>query len=374
MSGNFLDPTGSMQRNMNALMERGRQVSPALFGNNPTPSLYFPENYSRLDHFVTFRALKFQSVTRTSSIQSDIPLVGNREGVAGRTLQIISLPMPAQLQTGYNARYENDKDISAVEEVIATAASNVRGDAEERGRAIGQGISNATGSARNQSIGENVSSILQGIQNQIQQLRQNPDAQVGGTSLAAAGAADLGSGLLNNAIAANLAGVARNSHKVLLFQGVARRDHTFQFSLSPKNRREAEAIQKIIEAFKYHMSPSYGLGGVPAAFRGLSEGVGLGGETTNFISGLASNAGSTSRAFFEYPDVFLIEFNNRRQLFTIGESVLSRFDVNYHPMNYPAYVRSLDTPNVASPAEIAISLTFTETDIVTKEQIKQNRR
>ena len=373
MSGNFLDPSGSLQRNMDALIERGRQVAPFL-SNNRTPSLYFPENYMKIDHFVTFRVLKFNSVTRTSTLNSDLPLVGGRISSVARTLQTISLPMPAQLQTSYGADYKDDS-MSALTEVLATGASSIKGDdIETTSRDLASGIKNTLNSASNQSAGASVASTITTLQTQMAQLMQNRDAQVAGGAVVGAGAADAAGSLLNDALAANLTGVARNSHKVLLFQGVNRREHRFSFSLSPRNRREAESIQKIIEAFKYHMLPSYGLGNLPKAASGLAEGFGVSPELVSQISGLASDAGAASRAFFEYPDVFEIEFNNRRQLFTIGESVLENMTVDYHPMNYPAYVRSLETPNVASPAEIVISLTFKETDIMTKEQIKQNRR
>jgi hypothetical protein len=376
MSGNFLDPTGSLQRNMNTLIERGRQVAP-----NLRPSLYFPETYTKIDHYITFTVLKFDSTTRTSTLNSDLPLVGNRLSSVTRTIQTITLPMPAALNTSYSTQYE-DKDTSAIEEVIATAASNVRGDPEQSARSLGNNVRNMYDTASNSSLGQNVSSVLEGIRSQMQQLAQNPATQQIAAAGAVAGAAGAVGGILNNPIAANLTGVARNSHKVLLFQGVDRREHRFSFNLSPKNRREAESIQKIIEAFKYHMLPSYGLGNIPAAMSGLASGLGenaagavsaISGVLSS-LGGITQSAGTASRAFFQYPDVFMIQFNNHRQLFTIGESVLSSFDVNYHPMNYPAYVRSLDTPNVASPAEIVISLTFKETDIMTKEQVKENRR
>jgi hypothetical protein len=338
-------------------------------------SHYFPENYARIDHFVTFRALKFNSVTRTSTLSSDLPLVNNRIDSVRDPITIITLPMPAQLSTSYGATYDDSQPTSAINEVLSTAASNViGGDMEQAARTLGAGLRNAAQAAGNQSLGSTVSDVLLGIQRQMGQLMQNPNAQTAAGSVGVSAAADALGSSLNNALAANLTGVARNSHKVLLFQGVNRREHRFAFSLSPRNRREAQAIQNIIKAFKFHMLPSYGLGNVPAAVGGFASGLGIQNETLSQLGGIAQNAGTTSRAFFQYPDVFEIQFNNHRQLFTIGESVLDSMTVNYHPMNYPAYVRSLETPTVASPAEITIELTFKETDIVTKEQITENGR
>ena len=337
-------------------------------------SHYFPENYARIDHFVTFRALKFNSVTRTSTLSSDLPLVSNRIATARDPITTITLPMPAQLSTSYGATYD-DQSTSAINEVLSTAASNViGGDMEQAARTLGSGLRNTIQTAGSQSLGSTVSDVLLGIQRQMNQLMQNPNTQTAAGSAGVSAVADALGSSLNNAFAANVTDVARNSHKVLLFQGVNRREHRFAFSLSPRNRREAQAIQNIIKAFKFHMLPSYGLGNVPAAVGGFASGLGIQNETLSQLGGIAQNAGTTSRAFFQYPDVFEIQFNNHRQLFTIGESVLDSMTVNYHPMNYPAYVRSLETPTVASPAEITIELTFKETDIVTKEQVTENGR
>jgi hypothetical protein len=340
-----------------------------------TANYYFPENSEKLYHFVTFRALKFNSVTRTSTLSSDLPLVNNRIATVRNAITTVTLPMPAQLLTSYGATYDDNQPTTALNEVLSTAVSNaIGGDMEKTARELGSGLRTAVQTASDQTLGKTVSDVLLGIQRQMNQLMQNRDAQTAAGSAAAGAVADALGSSLNNAIAANLTGIARNSHKVLLFQGVNRREHRFAFSLSPKNRREAQTIQNIIKSFKFHMLPSYGLGNVPAAVGGFASGLGIQNELLSQLGGIAENAGTTSRAFFQYPDVFQIEFNNHRQLFTIGESVLESMTVNYHPMNYPAYVRSLETPTVASPAEITIELNFKETDIVTKEQITENGR
>ena len=132
------------------------------------------------------------------------------------------------------------------------------------------------------------------------------------------------------------------------------------------------------------MLPKYGMGGAEDLLRNAFSG---GGQSTNLAAAvnaaegiappspdLVTQAASTSRAFFEYPDVFKITFNNEKTLFTIGESVLESFDIDYHPQNYPAYVRSLSSPNVAHPASISISMSFKETDIITKEQVDEKFR
>lgn len=313
-------------------------------------SLYFPENYQNIFHYVTFTALKFESVTRTSAINSDQPLVSNRRNQATRQLMNITLPMPDQLNTRYNASYAQSDSMTAIGEVTATGVSNIA-------------MQQATENFRNGRYAEGAQALAQ---------------QVGGGAMAGAGVADLAGRLGGNspaltAAVGNVFGFARNPQKVMQFNGVDFRAHQFAFKLTPKNLREATAIQKIITAFKRNMLPKYGIGRGENFVRGLmkpGEAPASGEGSTDFIS----QAAATSRAFFEYPNVFKITFNNEKVLFSIGESVLSDFSIDYHPQNYPAYVRSLSSPSVAHPASITISMTFNETDIVTREQVDEKFR
>lgn len=324
--------------NAAALLRRANRIS----GAN---SLYFPENYQTIYHYVTFTALKFESVTRTSTINSDEPLVSNRQGRAKRKLMSITLPMPDQLNTSYNASYA-DESISNIGEVASTGAANIN-------------TEQANENFRNGRYVEGAQALAQ---------------QIGG---GAAGGAIVG-GLLDRLPTSattgigNVFGFTRNPQKVLQFNGVNFREHQFSFKLTPKNIREATAIQKIITAFKRHMLPKYGVGGGIDALRTAVSS--LPGVTANGAQEITNQAAATSRAFFEYPDVFEIVFNNKKVLFSIGESVITGFTVDYHPQNYPAYVRSLSSPSVAHPASITISMTFKETDIVTREQVDENFR
>lgn len=346
---------------------------------NFTGNIYFPNDYLNIDHFVTFNVLKFESVTRTSSLASDGPLLANRSTEAARMVHRITLPMPGSLITNYGVNYDTP-DITALGEIVATASSNVGGsNAESFARQLGQTINPAEYArafGTGQTTGQGVSQALQRLQNNLSSVLGNLGVSSGTVAAATASAA---AGALSRltpastAVLANMAGVARNPHKVVLFSGVNFRTHTFTYSLTPRNAKEARNIKDIIRLFKYYMSPSYGLGGLPGIARGLFSGLGFP-ELGQTAGNITAEAGATSRAFFEYPEVFVIRFRNKEELFQIGESVLTNFDVNYHPQNYPAYVRSLDSPNVASPSEVVISLTFKETDVVTKEQIKENNR
>lgn len=322
-----------------ALLRRANQIS---------PSLYFPENYQNIFHYVTFTALKFESVTRTSTISSDQPIVSNRNAQATRQLMNITLPMPDQLNTAYEASYASEP-ISATGEVLATGVSNIS-------------FQQADENFRSGKYAEGARALAQ---------------QIGGGAVAGAIAADVAGRLGSNAPAltaavGNIFGFARNPQKVIQFNGVEFRTHQFSFKLTPKNLREAVAIQKIITAFKRNMLPKYGVGEKAEGFiRDMAK---SGGFSDDNAQQFSSQTAATSRAFFEYPNVFKITFNNQKVLFSIGESVLSNFSIDYHPQNYPAYVRSLSSPSIAHPASITISMAFRETDIVTREQIDEHFR
>ncbi len=352
---NEFDPTGSIaaaDRQMSA--RRDQNIREGYTGRSSGPSLYFPENYQNIYHYVTFTALKFESVTRTSTIRSDAPITSNRRQQATRQLTVITLPMPDQLNTGYNAQYQ-PTDMSALGEVAATGVSNVN-------------VQQADENFRAGRYAEGAQALAQ---------------QIGGGALAGAAAADIAGRAGNNrpslgAAGGNVFGFTRNPQKVLQFNGVEFRTHRFAFKLTPRNLREATMIQRIITAFKRHMLPKYGMGNAEDLARNAFSGGGQAGSLANAVNAaetnLATQAASTSRAFFEYPDVFKITFNNEKTLFTIGESVLDDFSIDYHPQNYPAYVRSLSSPNIAHPASISISMSFKETDIITKEQVDEKFR
>jgi hypothetical protein len=343
-------------------------------------SLYFPLNYENIDHLVTFQVLKFERVTRTSTLNSDAPIVNTgtpEQRLARRGLASITLPMPSSLQTEYNTSYDTP-DISALGELVATAASNARNtDPRQLGNNLGQALSGPFRAMA--ESGTPVGARITGMHAALQQSLQNLYRNLGPMTAAAAASTAAGAvGRLNptfTAALANVTNVARNPHKVVLFSGANFREHRFTYSLTPKNAKEAEIIYKIIKKFKFHMSPKYGLGNVGQISAGLVEGLGGGGVLANDLAGLTQEAGAISRAFFEYPEVFQIKFSRESTLFSIGESVLKSFSINYHPQNYPAYVRSLTQGGAkAYPAEVLIDMTFLETDVITKEQIEQNGR
>ena len=165
---------------------------------------------------------------------------------------------------------------------------------------------------------------------------------------------------MGGAILANAGGIAVNPHKVVLFQGVDFRAHTFAYQLIPKSYDEAEEVRQIIRAFKLHASPGYFNG--EATIRGSNFGA----------QDFTVRPPTAGKHYFKYPEFFTIQFHNATHLFNIGPSVITSFNVDYHPLNTPAYARN-NADQVPTPVQINISIQFKETEIVTKEQVEAGR-
>ena len=110
------------------------------------------------------------------------------------------------------------------------------------------------------------------------------------------------------------------------------------------------------------------------ALGGVFKGIGQTATATPAeVTSFAQQAAQESRAFFEYPEVFRITLmpggqSDNPHIFQIAECVLQDFKVDYDPQGGARYVRGED--NVPAPASVRISMSFKETSLVTKENIK----
>ena len=160
-----------------------------------------------------------------------------------------------------------------------------------------------------------------------------------GIAMTVAGAAGSALGISADAGNAALkvgAGVAINPNKIVLFTGVPFREHTFSWKLSPKNRQESDTINAMIKMMRFYAHPEFVAGGL----------------------------------FFKYPEFFRIRFNYPEYLFDLRPSVCTDIKVNYHPQGYAGYVRNSDGSGTPAPAEVELSLTFKETEIITKNSLE----
>jgi len=314
-------------------------------------SIYFPTDLQAIDHWVTFRAFKFdklnQSNTRTN----------------GKTPQMfISLPIPLQLQTSYSADYENASGVST--ELAASAAANVMDTVVQSSREYSDAERAAAGNDMTavENLRGIVSKLITGKRDTSSERgpetsNKTPQAVANLAAIAANALAGAGGSIAAAASAG--VGIARNPFNVLLYNGAPLRTHRFSYRLTAREKKDSNSIREIIAAFKYFMSGEYGIGGA----KNLQ---GSGGPIGNPTGEIAQ------RAFFEYPEYFDISFHYPNYLFSIGPSVLKSFSVNYHPENYPAYVR--EGGKDPAPLEVSIDMEFQERDIVTKREIINENR
>lgn len=132
--------------------------------------------------------------------------------------------------------------------------------------------------------------------------------------------------------------VALNPFKEVLFEAIDFRSFAFKYKFFPKNRQEADRVYEIIERFKFHMHPEL----------------------------------SANKLFFIYPSEFEITYyfetspNNKDgkgYFHKLKPCVLESMDVSYGGEQFSSF-------RDGKPTEINVSLTFRETEILTKQQIK----
>lgn len=133
--------------------------------------------------------------------------------------------------------------------------------------------------------------------------------------------------------------VALNPFKEVLFESIDFRSFVFKYKFMPRSRQEAEAVYNIIEKFKFHMHPEL----------------------------------SANKLFYIYPSEFQITYhfingtNNKDSggyFHKFKPCALESMDVNYGGEQFSSFVDG-------RPTEINLSLTFRETEILTKQQIAQ---
>ena len=127
-------------------------------------------------------------------------------------------------------------------------------------------------------------------------------------------------------------GKVQNNRTEMAFEGVGRREFSFEFRMLPNNAHEAQNIEKIVTAFRFHAMPEI-------------EGNNLTGRT--MIA----------------PSTFDIEYFPNTHLHKISTSVLQSVQVNYGGDRTQFFVDD-------HPVETQLTLGFKELEIITKERIE----
>jgi len=135
---------------------------------------------------------------------------------------------------------------------------------------------------------------------------------------------------------------AENNFSEAIFTSVSPREFSYTFNLIARNKEESRDINKIIKFFKFHMHP----------------------ELDN----------TTQGRYFRVPSEFEIHYayNDQKNnyLHELSRCVCNSVDVDYGGGDFQTF-RQFDDEG-AAPVEITLSLGFTETTILTKQQIVDN--
>jgi hypothetical protein len=112
-------------------------------------------------------------------------------------------------------------------------------------------------------------------------------------------------------------GLAPNQFLTVLLQGPSYKEHDFSWKLAPRNPKESESVRLIIATLNNAMAPAMG--------------------------------GATGNAFFQFPKIFSIAFNNpngeMKYLYKFKPCVLKTMSVNYMPSGAPAFYRQTEAPD-----------------------------
>jgi hypothetical protein len=223
----------------------------------------------------------------------------------------IRLPLPANLSADYNPTY-GEENLGVAGGALKAGDRAIYGNSDISGMAAAGGaLAGLAGAA---------------VKGGVDKLINAAETAAGGSGFGAAALKVAG-------------GIAQNPHKIVLFTGVDFRTHQFSWKLSPRNREESDLIKYIVNMFTYYSHPEYVSGGL----------------------------------FFKYPEFFEISFRHPEYLFQFQPCVCTDVRVNFHGQGFPAYVRNSDGSGPPAPAEVEFSLTFKETEIITKDFLNRER-
>ena len=135
---------------------------------------------------------------------------------------------------------------------------------------------------------------------------------------------------------------AENNFSEAVFERINPRQFSYTFQLIARNKEEATDIQKIIKFFKFHMHPELDQASGGRYFRVPSE--------------------------FEIHYAYNDQKNN--YLHELSRCVCNSVEVDYGGDSFQSF-RQFDQEG-AAPVNVSMTLTFTETTVLTKTQIAEN--
>jgi uncharacterized protein YcfJ len=301
------------------------ELESKLAKGNTKATIAFPSDLDTLDHWMAIRIAKHE-------------LMKKNDFAEDKTLEYIFLPMPANLGTQYTQTW-NAQGIGLAGKAgadlgQAAKGKNIMGMVESAKDLI---------AARKDPLKDVVNAAgYYGVQVAEEGAGAAVGALVGGITGAVAGAA--AGQFVKGSIAG--AGLARNPYMAMMYDSPQFRQHTLNWKFIARSADEVETLRQIIYKLKYFAAPS------------------MNGKNTHF---------------FDYPNLFDVDFHYEKFLYNMGPSVCNSIDVQYHAEGQPLY---FDVPkNVGdnevdekAPVSITLGMSLTEIFVITKEGIDKSNR
>jgi hypothetical protein len=311
-------------------------------------TVYYPFETSNLGegHYIIFdvimhNASKFKSTNFTSNkITNNEGLVGDFDTTGGTSIKQLKAQKLAAnrvkgVKSGLNEKTPTHTYISD-SIILYTPAPSLKFSYQANYENLETGVAGI--------LGQSIGSFKEG-KGLVDSLKAAADGMPDAAKMVgrkmAFGAASLIPGFENAEAAYDKAkGQAVNPQMETIFKSVPFRTFEFPFEFAPKNTKEKDDIHKIINMFKFHMMPEYQ---------------------------------GTTKGFFNVPSEFQITYMYRENRNTyiprISRCVLTNMNVDYAPEG--VFTTFIADPQGAPPTLATMSLSFTETEIMTKERIAE---
>jgi hypothetical protein len=301
------------------------ELEKALDGKTSKATTSFPHDLASIDHWMAIRIAKHE-LSRKNDFAED------------KTLEYIFLPIPMNLGTQYTQTWN-------AEGIGLAGMAGARFGEGFKGKGISGMVESATDLIKSRKdMAKDVvgAAAYYGVQVAEEGAGAVVGAVVGGITGAVAGAA------AGQFVKGNIAGagLARNPYMAMMYDSPQFRQHTFSWKFIAKSIDEVKTIRAIIYKLKYFAAPS------------------MNGKNSHF---------------FDYPNLFDVDFHYEKNLFNMGPSVCNSLDVQYHAEGQPLYFdvpKEVGENEVGEKAPVSINLTMnlTEIFVITKEGIHKNNR
>jgi len=129
----------------------------------------------------------------------------------------------------------------------------------------------------------------------------------------------------------------------LMFEGIGRREFSYEFTMIPKSEKEADHIEGIVTKFKHAMAANY--------------------MTTDDLWGTELSTGREMDIPSFFDITYMYKGKENDHLNKISTCVLTKMDVNYGADKFKTYRGGV-------PQTTKISLNFAELNIITKKHIE----